>query len=414
MTIAVPSLRAAIISGGTPSWVPRLDGMAADLVIDFANQRGWQSRRPVTDASLVAVTRATTTSYGRNAAGVYVPYSANTIRYDDVLGGALIEEARTNLCLQSSSLDSVTWSKPADVTITANSTTGIFGTATADTVTCNGTGAGGLFQTITVSASTTYTWSFFAKLGTLAASDYKFAVYDVTNAAFIGLNVVPSTLPTTTEWTLVSYTFTTPATCVMIRVYPLRNSSAISGTVYVDHCQLEAGAFRTSPIPTTTLAGSRAGDFAAVSLPVPLKNLPSYTILASVTFAAPTAFASNQYVTNIDDGTNSNRLTLRRNSGSGTVSLANCVTAETVAIGSTVANLGVLTRIGGIFSANDFTLIQNGAVAAASGSGSLPTTLNRFVIGANGSAGAFANGTISAVSVFGSRRTTASVQGVTS
>lgn len=186
MTIAVPSLRAAIISGGTPSWVPRLDGMAADLVIDFANQRGWQSRRPVTDASLVAVTRATTTSYGRNAAGVYVPYSANTIRYDDVLGGALIEEARTNLCLQSSSLDSVTWSKPADVTITANSTTGIFGTATADTVTCDGTGGGGLFQTITVSASTTYTWSFFAKLGTLSASDYKFAVYDVTNAAFIG------------------------------------------------------------------------------------------------------------------------------------------------------------------------------------------------------------------------------------
>lgn len=414
MSTAIPIHRAAISSGGAPSWVPRLDGIAADLLCDFAGRRAWQGGRPATDASLVSVTRATTTAYGRAASGLYVPYGANTLRYDDVLGGVLIEEARTNLCLQSSSLDSVTWSKPADVTITANSTTGIFGTATADTVTCNGTGAGGLFQTITVSASTTYTWSFFAKLGTLAASDYKFAVYDVTNAAFIGLNVVPSTLPTTTEWTLVSYTFTTPATCVLIRVYPLRNNATISGTVYVDHCQLEAGTFGTSPIPTTTASASRAGDFAAVGLPVPLKNLPSYTILASVTFAAPTAFASNQYVTNIDDGTNSNRLTLRRNSGSGTVSLANCVTAETVAIGSTVANLGVLTRIGGIFSANDFTLIQNGAVAAASGSGSLPTTLNRFVIGANGSAGAFANGTISAVSVFGSRRTTASVQGVTS
>lgn len=260
MSTAIPIHRAAISSGGAPSWVPRLDGIAADLLFDFAGRRAWQGGRPATDASLVSVTRATTTAYGRNAAGVYVPYSANTIRYDDVLGGALIEPSGTNLCLQSSSLDSVTWTKPADVTITANSTTGVFGTATADTVTCDGTGGGGLFQTITVSASTTYTWSFFAKLGTLSASDYKFAVYDVTNAAFIGLNLVPSTLPTTAGWTLVSYTFTTPALCVLIRVYPLRNSSAISGTVYVDHCQLEAGTFATSPIPTTTAAAARAAD----------------------------------------------------------------------------------------------------------------------------------------------------------
>lgn len=408
MTIAVPSLRAAIISGGTPSWVPRLDGMAADLVIDFANQRGWQSRRPVTDASLVAVTRATTTSYGRNAAGVYVPYSANTIRYDDVLGGALIEEARTNLCLQSSSLDSVTWSKPADVTITANSTTGIFGTATADTVTCDGTGGGGLFQTITVSASTTYTWSFFAKLGTLSASDYKFAVYDVTNAAFIGLNVVPSTLPTTTEWTLVSYTFTTPATCVLIRVYPLRNSSAISGTVYVDHCQLEAGAFRTYPMPTTTAAVSRAGDVLLCILPVALQGLAAYTKAWDGLFFANTP-SGNQYVAQISDGTSSNIINLYKP----TTNVAQFSrTPPGGGNGGLVAiTPGVSLKLALAATSNDVAMLQTGQAARTATGVGFPAGISQANIGTTLS-GTFAqNGVCKSVALWGSRRTNAAMAG---
>lgn len=408
MTIAVPSLRAAIISGGTPSWVPRLDGMAADLVIDFANQRGWQSRRPVTDASLVAVTRATTTSYGRNAAGVYVPYSANTIRYDDVLGGALIEEARTNLCLQSSSLDSVTWSKPADVTITANSTTGIFGTATADTVTCNGTGAGGLFQTITVSASTTYTWSFFAKLGTLAASDYKFAVYDVTNAAFIGLNVVPSTLPTTTEWTLVSYTFTTPATCVLIRVYPLRNNATISGTVYIDHCQLELGSFATSPIPTTSTSVARAADVLLCTLPAALQGLPAYTLAWEGLFFANTP-SGNQYATQMSDGTSSNIINLYKPT-------TNVAQFSRTPPGGGNGGLVAITpnvslKLALAATSNDVAMLQTGQAARTALGVGFPAGISQCNIGTTLS-GTFAqNGVCKSVALWGSRRTNAAMAG---
>jgi hypothetical protein len=180
----------------------------------------------------------------------------------DTLEGYLPESAATNLVIWSDTLDNAAWAKNAGATITANTVAGPTGAQTADTFTVVNTEVNILHNTtgITVTASTAYTFSFYTKLGTLAAADWKFAVYDVTNSAFIAQNIVLPTTPNSSTWTRQSYTFTTPATCTSLRVYPYRNQPATGGTVYLGGIQVELGSKATSHITTTSAAVTRAAD----------------------------------------------------------------------------------------------------------------------------------------------------------
>ena len=155
--------------------------------------------------------------------------------------GLLVEEARTNLLLRSEEFDNAVWNAPASsiATVTPNAQTAPNGTLTADTfTTVSGTPA--LFQAVTCLASTAYTWSFYVKLGTMAAADFRFAVRDDSNGAFIAIDIVPNVTPVTTEWRRVTYTFTTPVGCVIVRPYPYRFVPATYGTtVHLWGAQLE-------------------------------------------------------------------------------------------------------------------------------------------------------------------------------
>lgn len=394
------------VSNAVPTYVPSLDGIYADLTLNFSgsSKKAWVSNTEIDVASAVTVTRSTSPAYGRDAAGVYVSYAANTLRYDEVLGGALIEEGRTNLCLRSSELNNATWIKAADVTITADNDGGIFSGSTADMVTCSGAGGGQIYQIIGVTASTTYTWSFYAKLGTLAATDYKFALYDVTNAAFIVVNVVPSTLPNSSTWTRVTQTFTTPVGCTSIRAYPLRNGLAISGTAYIDHCQLELGSYATSPIPTTTAAVTRNADIINCTLPAALQNLTSYTMAWDGVYNANST--SNQFAVWLSDGTITNQSNLYK-TGSNVAQLTK--TPAGSATGLVTITPGTTLRLAGAVADSDMALLQTGQAARTATTAGFPTGLNRFAVGSyNGSAFAL-NGVCKSVSLWGSRRSNAAM-----
>lgn len=62
---------------------------------------------------------------------------------------------------------------------------------------------------------------------TLAAADYKFAIYNATAGSFIAQNIVPTQ---------------TPGGCTSIRVYAYRNPSISSGTLAAWGAQLNRGA----------------------------------------------------------------------------------------------------------------------------------------------------------------------------
>ena len=134
-----------------------------------ARELPW-GQRLVLGKELTSLTTFTRASAGThfNSAGVLVSASTDVARFEydpgnsDALLGFFVEEARTNLCLQSEDFET-TWSNNQTVTITANSTVAPDGNTTADTLDDT---AGGSFrrmeQSFTVADdNATYTFSFY-------------------------------------------------------------------------------------------------------------------------------------------------------------------------------------------------------------------------------------------------------------
>jgi hypothetical protein len=139
-----------------------------------------------------------------------------------------------NLFLYSEQLDQSSYWVPSNITVGANNAVAPNGTTTAETLTASSTG-NSIGQVVTVSASTTYTMSWWVKLGTLTAPGY--AVYDFTHSAYI---VSPTTYTeaTSTGWVRVSRTFTTPSGTTSVGLYPQFISSS-TGTMYIWGAQVE-------------------------------------------------------------------------------------------------------------------------------------------------------------------------------
>jgi hypothetical protein len=171
-----------------------------------------------------------------------------------VCKGLLIEESRTNLLNYSEDFSNAYWITSA--TISSNNAVSPDGTTSADTITYTAAAAQ-TYGTATVSPSTLYTFSYYVKLGTKTSNN--FAIYDATNLAFI-VGSTASTGPSTSTWTRITITFTTPAGCTSVRCYPDSNDVAVAGTIYVWGAQLETGNFATSYIPTTTTTVTRGLD----------------------------------------------------------------------------------------------------------------------------------------------------------
>jgi hypothetical protein len=177
--------------------------------------------------------------------------------------GLLIEEQRTNLFQRSSELGNAYWSS-GGISISEDDQTSPDGGLNADTITSL-TGTPTIYREVVCTASTVYTLSFYIKLGTLPSNNFKFAVYNVTGASFIAQDIIPTITPVTTEWRRVTYTFTTPPSCVLVRPYLVRFPFVTTGTFFLWGAQLEAGLFATSYIPTTTGTGARSADVCTIS-----------------------------------------------------------------------------------------------------------------------------------------------------
>jgi hypothetical protein len=393
------------VPGSTASGANRI-GMATDGTTFSAGLRGLES---YTGTNKQIYIWGAQLAVGPNAldytptttAVVYGPrfdYDPTTLEAK----GLLIEEQRTNILLYSEQFDNAYWTKNAS-TVTANAVTAPDGTLTgykiiADITNANHT----VFRSISFTSGTVYTVSCYAKAGeydyfTLSAGS------TATWPARVTFNLISGTVASTVAGTgsiqnigngwyrcSVSATATaTAATGVNFAVSSTGSYVAYTGDgtsgIYIWGAQLEAGAFATSYIPTTTAATTRSADIASIDTLSPWYNATEGTLygegswvgLVASRFAVGlnnSASASSDF---ISIQTNPTTVTTGRGgvtAGGVTQAAMNITNAYTAS---------VLFKAANAYQQDNFEFTVNGATPASDTSGTVPT-VDRMQLGAIG------------------------------
>ena len=156
----------------------------------------------------------------------------------------LLEPQRTNIALWSEDLTQTAWAKTNSGTITANTTISPDGTQTADTLTA-GANSGQVQQAPTGTSGAVYTVSIWVKR--------------ITGTGNVFLRAVENTdtlIAVTSDWQRFTATVTSTSTTIRIGV----KLATIGDAVAIWGGQIEAGAYPTTYIPTTSATATRIAD----------------------------------------------------------------------------------------------------------------------------------------------------------
>ena len=421
MSILAPIVRPLAL---TPGWaknelwrkaraVPRLDLRFADsksLVDAYSGQ------------SLVTFTRASSGTFvGSN--GVLQTASTDVPRFDHnpTTGeslGLLVEEQRTNLIVQSEDLGT-TWTTTGLLAFgsgsTLNATVAPDGATTADLVTENSSASEHRIETAAISwvANTTYTLTIFAKANGRTRMDFfgvgggnftggRNASFNLSTGEVIATDgVVASIEARANGWYRVRMTFTASAapsaSQLFIRFLDNSNNFSYTGDgtsgIYLWGAQLEAGAFPTSYIPTTTAAVTRSADVASITG----TNFSSwYNQTEGTVFTEQLVIGSRATdftLARIDSGSNANRIQLA--TGSNATLFNPFIITSSSSQGLNIVSVSPIgaTKLCFGFAANNSTAAANGTTSSTDTTVTIPTGVNRLLIG-NASGSAYVNGTI--------------------
>lgn len=357
--------------------------------------------------SRVTFTRSGNTATVTNSSGYVVGINADLPRFDfDPIAltckGLLIEEAKTNVCLQSEDFNT-TWTK-LNLTVTTNSITAPSNALTADTIVpVAGTAAHAMIQTFTVAAATTYTYSVFAKAG---GSSYCQVVYDNGSGigGFINVNLSTGAITRGPEaaggatniaggvtaypngWYRISISAQQATIVGRVAVSILNAATstggifpsptlAVTDTIYLWGAQLEAGAFATSYIPTVASQVTRTADTASMTG----TNFSSWynasegAFVASAVIARQSALGATA-VFSANDGTVSNFINcFYRASGAlgATMTAAAVAQLDQTPLGVTTAN--TIVNIGVAYKVSNTVSYANGTVQTPTSALAVPT-----------------------------------------
>jgi hypothetical protein len=371
--------------------------------------------------SRVTVTRALNTATRINSSGIVEGVNANLPRFDYdpatlAARGLLIEETRVNLFLQSSDTTQSDWIK-ALVSV-STTTTSPDGTSNAYKVSENSTATDAFYLRQNASSPAgSHTLSFFAKK---AERDVIFASldgasntkwFDLTNGTTGGTGGGTSRIIAYPNgWYRCEYAFTTSSGTLNNFLFLSNTTSAITHTgsvgsgLFIWGAQLEAGAFATSYIPTTTTSLTRNADVVSMTG----TNFSSWYNASEGTFVVQfdsatisATGAAVYYAFGASDGTaaNFNGAYLFQTTGyaATTVSSSNQVN---ITVGAVTVN--ATQKIAYAYKANDFAAALNGATANLDTAGNLPT-VDRLTIGALYSGSNIINGHVAKLAYYAPR-----------
>jgi hypothetical protein len=357
-----------LLSGGKPSWLLRGDGLASTLDIDFVNDLAWNNG-PTTISSLLTCTRASS-GYYTNADGTLQSFGSNVLRYGT--NGLLVEEARTNICLQSQTFDNAAWSdvSAGTTTVTANAVAAPDGTTTADQL--QGNNANTWFVQIVSDGfeSSTQTFSVYLRAASAYTAELKLN--------FSGGATYSQNASITTGWQRFTFTQTFGGGDTQVLRVGINHGSG--NTTYIWGAQLEAGSFATSYIPTTTTSVARAADLVKMATSA-ISGYSAATGTLTAQWQRTAAGAmSGLYVAAFSDNSDNEVLGFRVDTGGndqfnvldGGASQASVTVASTLAALTTIKNAGA-------YATNDFQAAVGGVLGTADSSGTTPTPTTLYL-----------------------------------
>ncbi len=387
-------LRTALLGAGDPSLV-------------FS--REFAVRKALNDGigPALTLTRATDGTYF-DSAGILQTAGAGVARFThnpDTLAsqGLLIEEAATNICLQSEDF-STTWTQLGTASVSTDQTTAPDGNTTADELTAGNAVFGGVVarQSIAHAQNQRYTVSVFAKkinhrylgfrlfdnVGTDAAGNvYTFFDFDTeswTEDDTIPVDTATQKLPN--GWYRLTMSGTTPAVLVNNFVdFALAESDGNvnytpAGTeqVYLWGAQVETTGYASAYIKTTSGSATRnADDVQAAS--TSFFNPNEGTIFCEYTNTDTTAVSPSRTLWQFSDGSLSDQFWLSRSGPSVTqYGIFNGVFQAEITGAGPVEGVN---KSACVYKINDANFYLNGLSVGSDLSVVLPTGINEFVIG---------------------------------
>lgn len=358
-----------------------------------------------TFSEIITFTRATAGTYF-DATGTLQTATSGTPRFDYnpatlAPRGFLVEEQRTNLFLQSAFASG--WSF-TNSSFTAT-TTAPDGTNTGQLLNdSSGASAGYTYQGVNVTNGTVYAFSCYVKPSG-RTSVYFQSFTQAGGVTFDLIGAGTANVPTGTfssskiealsnGWYRCSVLFTATATAANNMGFSTNDGAFTGDAFYLWGAQVEAGAFPTSYIPTTTATVTRNADQASVNTLSPWFNASAGTLFNEVMLYALPPTSTFPAYSDINDGTANNRIGLSSNQFAN-----NRVTAKSA--GATLIDLNA----GGSISVNvaskwalayangDYAGSANGGAVVTSTTSGLPIGLTQMNIGRAASAN-FSNGWI--------------------
>lgn len=365
----------------------------------------------------ITFTRTGGTATRINASGLLETVAADTPRFDfDPISklplGLLIEEARTNRCLQSNSLNTSPWGG-GGVTVTAGAATGPDGAASMALLTPTSNGAG-RSQNVTFVGDGTKAVSLWIKAGTAPIS--QISLRDGTAAVNRGrvtiawAQGVPSgsadagtllgidPFPNGLYRVRLQCPGVVAANTNTINIFADRDLQA---TMYAGFVQAEDATYPTSYIASVASAVTRNTDQAVMSG----SNFSSwFNVLEgtiNVDFDANRLGAETPTAVSISDNTNANRISIWGN-GAAMRNFVNAASSTQAVIDVGTFTPGANMKAALAYKLNDFNAAANGVLGAADTSGTIPV-VDRMYIGGGSTGGASLNGHIRSLTYYNTR-----------
>jgi hypothetical protein len=412
--------------GQQPAYVPALS-------LDFAGEKALPST--------VTFTRLNPTATYYNASGVLTTATTDVPRFDHdpstlVSKGLLIEEQRTNLLTRSQEFDNVAWARTNILAFgsgsIANAVVSPSGETNADkAVEDTNNGNHTIFQSYTVASGGAYTFSVYLKTaeryrcllvagGGFAANQAGFNLNTGETYGVVGCTAAITSVGN--GWYRCTWVATANASvATTFGIYfdngttPTYTGNGTSG-LYLWGAQLEAGAFPTSYIPTTSAQVTRSADVCQMTG----ANFSSWynqtegTFVAKVRSPYETQTAGTQGGVFIaSDGTNNNYHALKKESGASTygVGTLNGGVIQSAFAVLTPSTANQIVSATYAYKVNDFAGTANGGTVTTDTSGSIPT-VDRLNIGNSFATGStwFFNGHIARLTFYPTRLSNAVLQ----